>query len=312
MSRQYRAWRDFLVRIIEDIMPPNESYQVLHAASMVGLFTCVFVKTSQRSHISNVCTAEVKRGLGGLHGNKVSTRYDWIDSAVMLINSMKGALIIRCVIDNSSVCLVNCHLAAGQSQTAHRNNDVAAILESTILPSERNHSTSSDIYVGGGDGSMILDHEICILNGDLNYRIDTMGRDTVIKAINAKNYNKLLERDQLLVSRRRNPGFRLRAFTESPITFAPTYKYDVGSDKYDTSDKHRSPAWCDRILYRGEGSIKQSKYRRHELQISDHRPVSGIFKLRVKTVSHEKRQHVWNACKQRFESFKQKLVNENR
>lgn len=286
MSRQYRDWRDFLVRFIEDNMPPDEPYHLLHTASMVGLFSCVFVKASQRSHISNVSAAEIKRGLGGLHGNK-------------------GALVLRFILDNSSVCLINCHLAAGQTQTVHRNNDAAAILDSTILPPERGTSARCDNYVGGGDGSMILDHEICILNGDLNYRIDTMGRDTVIKAIRANNFSKLLERDQLLVSRRRNPTFRLRAFTESPILFAPTYKYDVGSDRYDTSEKHRAPAWCDRILYRGAGKIKQLEYRRHELQASDHRPVTASFVMRIKTVSFEKRARVWETCVERFDTFKQ-------
>lgn len=53
-------------------MPPDEPYHLLHTASMVGLFSCVFVKASQRTHISNVSAAEIKRGLGGLHGNKVS------------------------------------------------------------------------------------------------------------------------------------------------------------------------------------------------------------------------------------------------
>lgn len=225
---------------------------------------------------------------------------------------VKGALVLRFILDNSSVCLVNCHLAAGQTQTVHRNNDAAAILDSAILPPERDPSARCDSYVGGGDGSMILDHEICVLNGDLNYRIDTMGRDTVIKAIRANNFSKLLERDQLLVSRRRNPGFRLRAFTEAPIQFAPTYKYDVGSDRYDTSEKHRAPAWCDRILYRDTGKIKQLEYRRHELRASDHRPVSASFLMRIKTVSFEQRARVREKCIKRFDSFKQIISNETK
>ena len=191
-----------------------------------------------------------------------------------------------------------------------RNSDITAILDAASLPIERDPSTRLDNFVGGGDGSMIMDHEICVLNGDLNYRIDTMGRETVIKAIKSNNLARLLERDQLLVSRRRNPAFRLRAFHELPITFAPTYKYDVGTDNYDSSEKHRSPAWCDRLLYRGVGRIKQLNYQRHELRISDHRPVSGVFRMRIKSISPKKRVLVWQQCQGRFLKVKQKLERE--
>ncbi len=231
-------------------------------------------------------------------------------SFLRLIRKFKGALILRFILDDTSLCLINCHLAAGQSQTLNRNNDAAAILESGMLPAEGHPVARGNTFVGGGDGSMIMDHEICILNGDLNYRIDTMGRDTVIKAISSANFERLLERDQLLVSRRRNPGFQLRGFTESSITFAPTYKYDVGSDRYDTSEKHRAPAWCDRILYRGAGRIKQVQYRRHEIKVSDHRPVSGTFKMRIKKIQPEKRSIAWNDSVRRFDVIRQKLFSE--
>ncbi|KAL8983169.1 MAG: hypothetical protein Q9177_005053, partial [Variospora cf. flavescens] len=70
MSRQFKDWRDHLVRSIEDYMPTNESYTLLHTASMVGLFSCVFVRDPYRLSISNMQAAEIKRGMGGLHGNK--------------------------------------------------------------------------------------------------------------------------------------------------------------------------------------------------------------------------------------------------
>jgi hypothetical protein len=73
MSHQYRDWRDFLTRCLDDYMPRNELYHLLHTSSLVGLFTCIFVKASLRERIHNICGAEVKRGMGGLHGNKVSS-----------------------------------------------------------------------------------------------------------------------------------------------------------------------------------------------------------------------------------------------
>jgi hypothetical protein len=210
------------------------------------------------------------------------------------------------------MCFVNCHLAAGQSQTKDRNTDISLILESTILPAERDLTVRQDSFIGGGDGSMIMDHEICVVNGDLNYRIDTMGRDTVVNAVKANNLSKLLERDQLLASKRKNPWFRLCAFHELPITFAPTYKYDVGTDSYDTSEKKRAPAWCDRLLYRGHDRVSQLDYRRHEVRVSDHRPVSGMFEMVIKRVSPKKRAVKWDECQRQLVELKEKLASESR
>ncbi|KAL8999058.1 MAG: hypothetical protein Q9169_002056 [Polycauliona sp. 2 TL-2023] len=274
---------------------------------MVGLFSCIFVKTSSRARVSSIHAVEIKRGMGGLHGNKVRL---FVVACCHRIDLSQGALIVRFRFDDSSICLVNCHLAAGQTQTMHRNNDVAAILESFVLPAERDSTLCSTSFVGGGDGSMVLDHEICILNGDLNYRIDTMSRDVVLKALQNNNLSKLLDRDQLLVSRKKNPTFGLKTFVESPITFDPTYKYDVGSDVYDSSEKHRAPAWCDRILYRGPGKIKQLNYHRHDLRISDHRPVTGTFRIRVKSIVPAQRDQVWHSCQQRFSAVRLKVEHE--
>ncbi|CAI7615143.1 unnamed protein product [Penicillium manginii] len=291
MSRQYRVWIDHLTRTLHECMPLEESYVLLHSSNMVGLFTCVFVKHKERHNIKNINASEIKRGMGGLHGNK-------------------GALVFRFVLDDSSMCFVNCHLAAGQTQTAHRNNDIAAILEAETLQSENSLSTRTNQFASGGDGSMIMDHEVCFLNGDLNYRIDAIPRNVIIDAVRQNNLTKLLERDQLLASRRKNPGFRLRSFIEAPITFAPTYKYDVGTDQYDSSEKKRSPAWCDRVLYRGVGRVKQLEYRRHEVRASDHRPVSATFKVRVKTVLPQERAATWEACQQEFQDEKRRLASE--
>jgi hypothetical protein len=203
-------------------------------------------------------------------------------------------------------------LAAGQTHTAQRNNDIATILEAEGLPPERDPESRASLYVGGGDGTQVLDHEVCIMNGDLNYRIDAIPRNAVVDMIKRNEFSKLLERDQIMISRRRISGFRLSSFAEAPITFAPTYKYDVGTDEYDSSEKRRSPAWCDRLLYRGPGRIKQLEYRRHEVRVSDHRPVSGTFKIRVKTIDPNKREKTKDRCYKAFGEVKRRLAAEAR
>uniref|UniRef100_A0A8C5PT70 SKICH domain-containing protein n=1 Tax=Leptobrachium leishanense TaxID=445787 RepID=A0A8C5PT70_9ANUR len=87
---------------------------------------------------------------------------------------------------------------------------------------------------------------------------------------------------------------------EGPLTFPPTYKYDVGTNTYDTSSKKRKPAWTDRILWKlknlvshnptGSPGISGTKsenlsvtllsYGSHmQYTESDHKPVSAIFSL---------------------------------
>ena len=285
MSHQYRDWRDYLMKTLDDCMPADDLYHLLLSAPLVGLFTCIFVRSSLRARIGNLTASEVKRGMGGVYGNK-------------------GAVAIRFCVDDSSLCFVNCHLAAGQSQANSRHIDIAAILEASLFPAERDVDLRIDNFAGGGDGSLIVDHELCIVGGDLNYRIDTMSRDTVIGAIKQGNLTKLLDRDQLLVARRRNPAFKLRAFEELLITFAPTYKYDVGTNSYDTSEKRRSPAWCDRLLFKGRGRVQQLDYQRHEVRVSDHRPVTGNFRLWVKKIKPRERAKAWMETQQRFDDVR--------
>jgi hypothetical protein len=71
MKRQYRDWRDYLVRSIREYMPRDVGYELLHSQILVGLFSCIFVKSASSHRVSKLDASEVKRGMGGLAGNKV-------------------------------------------------------------------------------------------------------------------------------------------------------------------------------------------------------------------------------------------------
>ncbi|KAL4933150.1 phosphatase family protein [Aspergillus undulatus] len=77
--------------------------------------------------------------------------------------------------------------------------------------------------------------------------------------------SSLFPHDQLRMQRSKQKAFH-EGWREGQISFLPTYKYDIGSvARFDSSEKHRGPSWCDRILYRSrrdklnyENSVKEA------------------------------------------------------
>lgn len=72
VSSSYKRWHERLVLAVRLAMPPDAPYTVIHTESLVGLFSCIFVKNAERVSLREVATATVKRGMGGRYGNKVS------------------------------------------------------------------------------------------------------------------------------------------------------------------------------------------------------------------------------------------------
>lgn len=67
-------------------------------------------------------------------------------------------------------------------------------------------------------------------------------------------------------------GAAFKGFKEAKIQFPPTYKYDVGTQLFDTSSKQRAPAYTDRILYKYK--LPPLGFRRSSNVNSDGRPNS--------------------------------------
>lgn len=100
-------------------------------------------------------------------------------------------------------------------------------------------------------------------------------------------------------------GNVFKNFLEGDVTFAPTYKYDLFSEDYDTSEKCRAPAWTDRILWKRRKQAPDTglpvdwspgtlvHYGRAELKQSDHRPVIAIVDIDIFQIDELRRSQVF-------------------
>ncbi|XP_054426136.1 synaptojanin-2 isoform X1 [Pteronotus mesoamericanus] len=261
----------------------SHRYILLTSAQLVGVCLYIFVRPYHVPFIRDVAIDTVKTGMGGKAGNK-------------------GAVGIRFQFHSTSFCFVCSHLTAGQSQVKERNEDYREITQKLSFPMGRN----------------IFSHDYVFWCGDFNYRID-LTYEEVFYFVKRQDWKKLLEFDQLQLQK--SSGKIFKDFHEGSINFGPTYKYDVGSAAYDTSDKCRTPAWTDRVLWwrkrhpfdrtarelnlldndlDADTKVKHAwspgtlrYYGRAELQASDHRPVLAIVEVEVQEVDVGAREKVF-------------------
>ncbi|KAI5479598.1 DNase I-like protein [Pseudohyphozyma bogoriensis] len=67
-------------------------------------------------------------------------------------------ILIRFVLEDSSFCFINCHLASGQKHPKERERDIIAILD-TRSRFPRPSAATRSAYVSRGDGTQVADHE---------------------------------------------------------------------------------------------------------------------------------------------------------
>ncbi|KAK7080496.1 hypothetical protein SK128_017628 [Halocaridina rubra] len=230
---------------------PKARYQKVRLVRLVGMMLIVLVQEKHLAYIRNVAVDTVGTGIMNKLGNK-------------------GGVSVRLDLHSTSICIVNAHMAAHMDELERRNEDHDCILQRTCFHTNINSPPKT-----------IKDHDHIYFFGDMNYRINHCDLN-VRELASSGQFKQLLEFDQL--QQQKNIKRIFHKFHEGAITFKPTFKYDVDSDEWDSSEKNREPAWCDRILWYGD-SIKQKVYRSHpSLKISDHKPVSAVFVAGIKVI----------------------------
>ncbi|KAM7502949.1 hypothetical protein LguiB_001853 [Lonicera macranthoides] len=286
-------WTDMIGKTLDE----GSTFERVGSRQLAGILITVWVRNNIRSHVGDVDVAAVPCGLGRAIGNK-------------------GAVGLRMRVYGRIICFVNCHFAAHLEAVNRRNDDFEHVYRTMTFtrPSNPLNAQAAGVssaiqMVRGANGvegvPELSEADMVVFLGDFNYRLDGISYDEARDFISQRSFDWLRERDQLQAEMKAGNVFQ--GMREAVIAFPPTYKFERHQDGlagYDSGEKKRIPAWCDRILYRDSrsGSISScslacpvvSSVLQYEACMdvtdSDHKPVRCIFSVEIARVDESIRR----------------------
>ncbi|KAE8148585.1 phosphatase family protein [Aspergillus avenaceus] len=272
---------------------PSE-YQLVAETQLVGLLLLIYASPSVAESISSVSSVNVGTGLFGYMGNKgaVMTRLLLGETTcITFVNSHLAAGSDKNSLErrnwDASQIMQRAKFAPIDTESALRDeatesigkedfafwfgdlnyrledipgDDVRQVLarhteneydktHKSIHITDEEDSPSSSSSSSSTDSDDTSKAPLPVTGDDVDPHTDPASLLTTISS--------LLPHDQLRLQQNKQKAFH-EGWREGSITFLPTYKYDVGSvAKFDSSEKHRGPSWCDRVLYRTRQDLLQ-------------------------------------------------------
>ncbi|KAI7748039.1 hypothetical protein M8C21_028543 [Ambrosia artemisiifolia] len=257
------------------------------------------VRKSLRTHVGDLDVGAVACGLGRTIGNK-------------------GGVGLRLRVYDRIMCFVNCHLAAHLEAVNRRNADFNHIYRNITFGRSINNASvgvsstaqmlrpATPVAINLDEGKPDLaEADMVIFCGDFNYRLFGITYDEARDFVSQRSFDWLRQKDQLRAEMKAGRVFQ--GMREALIRFPPTYKFERGKPGlggYDSGEKKRIPAWCDRILYRDNRSSPSSECGLAcpvvasvwqydacmDVTESDHKPVRCKFKVQIAHVDRSARR----------------------
>ncbi|XP_043715231.1 type I inositol polyphosphate 5-phosphatase 12-like isoform X2 [Telopea speciosissima] len=274
-------WLDTIGKTLDE----GSTFERVGSRQLAGLLIAVWVRNSLTPYVGDVDAAAVPCGFGRAIGNK-------------------GAVGLRMRVHDRIMCFVNCHLAAHLDAVNRRNADFDHIYRTMIFTRTNTAAVAvssatqllratNPVSAHSEDGRPELSEaDMVVFLGDFNYRLHGISYDEARDFVSQRCFDWLRERDQLRAEMKAGKVFQ--GMREGIIRFPPTYKFErhqAGLGGYDSSEKKRIPAWCDRILYRDSRSASVSECSLEcpvvssifqyeacmDVTDSDHKPVRCIY-----------------------------------
>ena len=251
-------------KLISDILTKiyknqnNDSYQLMEELDYYGLYLLIFIKASCIKYAKNFDSKIIK-----------SSKINY-----------NGSLLLRLNINDSTICFACSKLSSGQDKDEDRKLEIIDVLNTNFKKYPSLKFKDHDFYFYFGDLNIML-------NKKLN---EQMKNDLITNhAIETNNeYDEYLEFDQFYNYLKEKNSI-ISEMTECPINFSPTYKFIIGKYEY---DKKITPSWSDRIFYKKYSNTFPLVYNKLLLNLSNHHPIFGFYKLKIKSINTQKEQMI--------------------
>ncbi|GAA0145330.1 phosphatase [Lithospermum erythrorhizon] len=235
-------WQDAIGKALDE-----GTFERVGSRQLGPLLIGIWVRKSLRVHVGDLDVAAVACGLGRAIGNK-------------------GGVGLRLRVYDRIMCFTNCHFAAHLEAVNRRNADFDHIFRTmafskssllnnaaaTVSSNAQMLRSTNAAEVNPEEGKPDLaEADLVIFCGDFNYRLFGISYDEARDFVSQRTFDWLRERDQLRAEMKAGKVFQ--GMREAIIRFPPTYKFEKGKPGlggYDSGEKKRIPAWCDRVLYR--------------------------------------------------------------